>query len=170
MSCFPGSAPGSFTAGFTQTRIAVLWTVCRRLPVSRRPLIPTDFWLVATNNECSAWGIKGLARGGGTVTSLHGRLFPSHDRGNSRLAPLQDLGGKICRPTTTANSTLGECSRWCFCPKGPFALKRFPQRTLLQRGVSRRGQGPAARLLVPHRGGGGKRLSEARGPAGLEQL
>lgn len=83
--------------------------------------------LLATNNECTSSEIKGLEKGEGAITSFHGLLFPSRDRGDSKLALLQDLGGKICRTTTTANSTLGNVPV-VFLSERPFALKRFPQR------------------------------------------
>lgn len=69
--------------------------------------------------------IKGLERGGRAIISFHGHLFPSHDRGNSKLALLQDLGGKICLPTTTANSALGECSRGVSVIKGHLHSRGF---------------------------------------------
>lgn len=125
--------------------------------------------LLGTNNECTASEIKGLERGEEAITSFHGHLFPSHDGGNSKLALLQDLGGKICRPTTTANSTLGECSCGVSVIKA-ICTQEVSTKDTVPACCVKRGQGPAVCLPVPHRGGGGKLLSAAWGPAGLEQL
>lgn len=45
-------------------------------------------------------------------------LFLSHDSGNSTLALLQHPGGKVCRWTTIANSSLGESSYGVSSQKG----------------------------------------------------
>lgn len=133
MSCFPGHAPGRFTARVAHAadssfvgHFLLLLSAPKDLSVPHTPSSERWCELLTTYNESRISEIKELEREGGrAITSFHGHLFPSHDRGNSKLDLLQDPGGKICRQTATANSTLGECYCGVSVIKGPFALKGF---------------------------------------------